>query len=169
VPAMRRAGSPHRAGVATALVAAVSEAGLGVRPCNGRATRLQTGPTFSSGALTFTRWYLGRLGSRRHLGPGAVRRCHLGGATLPAPGIAFLRDESSVLYRRKAPDRFGGSQATFDAMDFLPRLLMHIPQPKLHTVGYYGEYSSVARAPVPSRETLSLRDLRHHRALRHLA
>jgi putative transposase len=41
---------------------------------------------------------------------------------------------------------FGGSQATFDAMDFLARLLMHIPQPKLHTVRYYGEYSSVARA-----------------------
>ena len=31
-------------------------------------------------------------------------------------------------------------------MDFLARLLMHIPQPKLHTVRYYGEYSSVARA-----------------------
>ena len=42
--------------------------------------------------------------------------------------------EGSVLYRRKAPGRFGRSQATFDAMDFLARLLMHIPQPKLHTV-----------------------------------
>ena len=31
-------------------------------------------------------------------------------------------------------------------MDFLARLLMHIPKPKLHTVRYYGEYSSVARA-----------------------
>ena len=29
-------------------------------------------------------------------------------------------------------------------MDFLDRLLMHLPQPKLHTVRYYGEYSSVA-------------------------
>ena len=57
-----------------------------------------------------------------------------------------LAAEGSVLYRRKAPGRFGGSQATFDAMDFLARLLMHIPQPKLHTVRYYGEYSSVARA-----------------------
>jgi hypothetical protein len=55
-------------------------------------------------------------------------------------------DAGSVLYRRKAPGRFGDSQATFDAMDFLARLLMHIPQPKLHTVRYYGEYSSVARA-----------------------
>jgi hypothetical protein len=57
-----------------------------------------------------------------------------------------LDAEGSVLYRRKAAGRFGGSQATFDSMDFLARLLMHIPQPKLHTVRYYGEYSSVARA-----------------------
>ena len=31
-------------------------------------------------------------------------------------------------------------------MDFLARLLMHIPEPRLHTVRYYGEYSSVVRA-----------------------
>jgi hypothetical protein len=54
--------------------------------------------------------------------------------------------EGSVLYRRKAAGQFGGSQATFDPMDFLARLLMHIPHPKLHTVRYYGKYSNVARA-----------------------
>lgn len=31
-------------------------------------------------------------------------------------------------------------------MDFLACLLMHIPQPSLHTVRYYAHYSSVARA-----------------------
>jgi hypothetical protein len=54
--------------------------------------------------------------------------------------------DGAVLYRRKAGSRSGGSQATFDPKDFLARLLMHIPQPKLHTVRYYGEYSSVVRA-----------------------
>ena len=54
--------------------------------------------------------------------------------------------DGAVLYRRKAGSRSGGSQATFDPMDFLARLLMHIPQPKLHTVRHYGAYSSVARA-----------------------
>ncbi len=53
--------------------------------------------------------------------------------------------EGLVRYHRKARGRFGAGLATFDAMDFLARLLMHIPQPKLHTVRYYGEYSSVAR------------------------
>jgi hypothetical protein len=57
-----------------------------------------------------------------------------------------LDADGSILYRRKARGRFGGAQTTFDPMDFLARLLMHIPQPKLHTVRYYGEYSSVARA-----------------------
>jgi hypothetical protein len=52
----------------------------------------------------------------------------------------------TVLYRRKAGSHSGGSQASFDPMDSLARLLMHIPQPKLHTVRYYGGYSSVARA-----------------------
>ncbi len=54
--------------------------------------------------------------------------------------------DGSVLYRHKARGRFGGSKSTFDAMDFLARLLMHIPQTRLHTVRYYGECSSVARA-----------------------
>jgi hypothetical protein len=30
----------------------------------------------------------------------------------------WLAAEGSVLYRRKAPGRFGGAQATFDAMDY---------------------------------------------------
>ena len=61
-----------------------------------------------------------------------------------------LAAEGSVLYRRKAPGRCGGSQTTFDAMDFLARLLMHIPQRKLHTVRYYGEYSRAWRRPASS-------------------
>ena len=63
-----------------------------------------------------------------------------------------LEADGSVLYQRKARGRFGGAQSTFDAMDFLARLLATVrlrtqfQQPKLHTVRYYGEYSSVARA-----------------------
>ena len=59
--------------------------------------------------------------------------------------IALLRDEE-LLYRRKASSHFGRAETPFDPLDFLARLLMHIPQPKLHTVRYYGHYSSVARA-----------------------
>ena len=48
-------------------------------------------------------------------------------------------DNGIVLYRRKAQSHFGSSQTAFDPMDFLARLLMHIPQPRLHTVRYYVE------------------------------
>jgi hypothetical protein len=36
--------------------------------------------------------------------------------------------DGAVLYRRKAGSRSAGSQIPFDPMDFLARLLMHIPQ-----------------------------------------
>jgi hypothetical protein len=54
----------------------------------------------------------------------------------------------SVIFdgRRKLDDQGTLGAATFDPMDFLARLLMHIPHPRLHTVRYYGEYSSVLRA-----------------------
>jgi hypothetical protein len=34
----------------------------------------------------------------------------------------------------------------FDPLDFVARLLMHAPEPRLHTVRYYGAYSSRSRA-----------------------
>ena len=55
-------------------------------------------------------------------------------------------DTGTVLYRRKARSCFPPAPSAFDPMDFLARLLMHIPQPRLHTVRYYGHYSNVARA-----------------------
>ena len=58
-------------------------------------------------------------------------------------------ETGTVLYRRKAQSRFGTAPVTFDPMDFLARLLMHIPQPRLHTVRYYGEYASIVRARRP--------------------
>jgi len=47
-------------------------------------------------------------------------------------------ETGTVLYRRKAQSRFSDSPTAFDPMDFLARLLMHIPQPQLNTVRYYG-------------------------------
>ena len=59
-------------------------------------------------------------------------------------------DESSgqLVYRRKR-DRGFGATKTFDALDFLARMLMHIPEPRRHSVLYYGWYSSVARSRRP--------------------
>jgi hypothetical protein len=72
------------------------------------------------------------------------------GPDLLRPALSLERlswDETgTVLYRRKARSRFATAPTAFDPMDLLARLLMHIPQPRLHTVRYYGEYSSVVRA-----------------------
>jgi len=55
-------------------------------------------------------------------------------------------DESSgqVLYDRKR-DRGLGKTQTFDPLDFLARMLMHIPEPRLHTTFFYGWYSNATR------------------------
>ena len=47
-----------------------------------------------------------------------------------------------VRYRGKDRAR----EERFDPLDFVARLLMHAPEPRLHTARYYGAYSSVARA-----------------------
>ncbi len=55
-------------------------------------------------------------------------------------------DEASgqVLYRRKR-DRGLGLTQTFDPLDFLARMLMHVPTPRLHTTFFYGWYSNSSR------------------------
>jgi hypothetical protein len=47
-------------------------------------------------------------------------------------------------YRHKRAKR--PAEELFDLHDFLARLLVHIPAPRLHVVRYYGHYASVARA-----------------------
>lgn len=55
-------------------------------------------------------------------------------------------DESSgqILYDRKR-DRGLGRTQTFDPLDLLARMLMHIPEPRLHTTFFYGWYSNATR------------------------
>ena len=51
-------------------------------------------------------------------------------------------DGQEVRYQGKS----GAREERLDPLDFVARLLMHAPEPRLHTVRYYGAYSSVARA-----------------------
>jgi hypothetical protein len=53
-------------------------------------------------------------------------------------------DGSVVHYRHKRATKRRGE--SFDAQDFLARLLQHIPAPRLHLVRYYGHYANAARA-----------------------
>lgn len=71
-------------------------------------------------------------------------------------------DESSgqVLYHRKR-DRDLGRTQTFDPLDFLARMLMHIPEPRLHTTFFYGWYSNATRGrrrKLASEDSLEIED-----------
>ena len=59
-------------------------------------------------------------------------------------------DVGDVCYRRKPghdrnPQLRRDPLETFDAADFLARVIMHIPDPRRHLVRYYGWYSNVSR------------------------
>ena len=56
-----------------------------------------------------------------------------------------LDEQGCVLYQPKPSRRFEPTR-TFDPLDFLARLLMHVPEPRRHLVRYFSYYSSVQRA-----------------------
>lgn len=63
----------------------------------------------------------------------------------PALSLERLELDGAVArYRHKQARRADGE--AFDAGDLLARLLMHVPEPRLHLVRYYGHYSSAARS-----------------------
>ena len=69
---------------------------------------------------------------------------------LVRPPVSLQRmrwDEGSneVVYTRKAQDGRPGAEEHIDALDFLARVIAHIPEPRLHLVHYLGFYSNVSR------------------------
>ena len=67
-------------------------------------------------------------------------------APLNLDRLHFDQDSGTVAYRSKHRRRTNSLGTTYDPLDFLARLLMHVPEPRLHTVRYTGAYSSVSRA-----------------------
>jgi len=57
--------------------------------------------------------------------------------------------EGEVRYRRKRGHEGSGWEGceveTFEPLEFLARVIMHIPEPRRHLVRYYGWYSNAAR------------------------
>ena len=50
-----------------------------------------------------------------------------------------------VRYTAKSAGSGHSQSERFDPLDFLARVIMHVPEPKRHTARFYGAYSSVAR------------------------
>ncbi len=53
--------------------------------------------------------------------------------------------DDQVVYRRKGTEGRVGGEERIDALDFLARVLAHIPPPRIHLVRYLGHYSNVSR------------------------
>jgi hypothetical protein len=53
--------------------------------------------------------------------------------------------DGQVVYRRKGRDGRSGEEEKIDALEFLARVLAHIPPPRVHLIRYLGHYSNVAR------------------------
>ena len=89
--------------------------------------------------------------------PDAVERLarYLLRPALSLERMSFDGKQGVVHYRRKRPGRFASAVKAFDPLDFLARPLMHVPEPRLHTVRYYGRYANVVRARSgdPTEET----------------
>ena len=64
--------------------------------------------------------------------------------------LSWDEKAEEVHYRsRRGHDNPSGhtrSEERFDPLDFVARVLMHIPAPRLHSIRYYGYYASVVRA-----------------------
>jgi len=66
----------------------------------------------------------------------------------PPLGLQRMRwDEGAdtVVYSRKAQGSQPGAEEHVDALDFLARVIAHIPAPKMHLARFYGRYSNVSR------------------------
>ena len=53
--------------------------------------------------------------------------------------------DDEVVYRCKGSKGRAGGEERVDALDFLARVIAHIPPPRIHLVRYLGHYSNVAR------------------------
>lgn len=59
--------------------------------------------------------------------------------------LTYADGDDEVVYRRKGSNDQAGGEERIDALDFLARVIAHIPPPRIHLVRYLGHYSNVAR------------------------
>ncbi len=59
--------------------------------------------------------------------------------------LRYSDGNDEVIYRRKGSNGRAGGEERIDALDFLARVIAHIPPPRIHLVRYLGHYSNVSR------------------------
>jgi hypothetical protein len=59
--------------------------------------------------------------------------------------MTYTKGDDQVVYQRKGKDGRPGEEERIDALDFLARVIAHIPPPRVHLVRYFAHYSNVSR------------------------
>ena len=59
--------------------------------------------------------------------------------------LRYSDGDDEVHYRRQGANGRLGGEERIDALDFLARVIAHIPPPRIHLVRYLGHYSNVSR------------------------
>jgi len=59
--------------------------------------------------------------------------------------MTYSKGDDQVGYRRKGKDGRPGDEERVDALEFLARVIAHIPPPRVHLIRYLGHYSNVSR------------------------
>jgi hypothetical protein len=59
--------------------------------------------------------------------------------------MKYADGADEVVYERKGSNGRPGPEERFDPLDFLARVIAHIPEPRSHLVRYVGHYSNVSR------------------------
>jgi hypothetical protein len=59
--------------------------------------------------------------------------------------MKYSEGDDGVMYRRKGEAGRAGKEERIDALDFLARVIAHIPPPRIQLVRYMGHYSNVSR------------------------
>ena len=59
--------------------------------------------------------------------------------------MEYKEGAGEVVYARKKSNGLPGATERIDALDFLARVISHIPAPRIHLIRYLGHYSNVSR------------------------
>jgi hypothetical protein len=59
--------------------------------------------------------------------------------------MTYSKGDEEVVYRRKGTEGRSGEEERIDALDFLARVIAHIPPPRVHLIRYFAHYSNVSR------------------------
>ena len=86
--------------------------------------------------------------ARRSLGEGGRLACYLQRAPVNLSRLRYHPESGLLIYEPKAGHDVDDSEP-IDPLEFIARVLVHIPEPKKRLVHFYGAYANRVRSSTP--------------------